>query len=105
MKEKKLNSAIVRKSKQYQLLYIHVLYNKKNIDQFSNLYNFEGSFKLLHANIAYIRFVAKSEVFPKHGLLLVHFFPLKIHMYLIKNRGPLSRKLAFLYEDISEQKN
>ena len=65
---------------------------KKNIDR-STLYRFKSPFELLHADIAYINFLAKSAVHPKHYLLFVDLFTSKIYTYLMKNRSLLRKKI------------
>ena len=65
---------------------------QQNIDRSSTLYIFEGPFKLLHGDIADIRFLAKSAVDPKYCLFFVFLFISKIHNYPLKNESLLSKK-------------
>ena len=58
--------------------FIHRLLNKKNIDR-STLFSVQSPFDLLHADIAYIRFLAKSAADPKYCLLFVDLFTSKIY--------------------------
>ena len=46
---------------------------KRDIDR-SILYSFKGPFKLLHADIADLRFLAKSAVDTKYCLLIVNLY-------------------------------
>ena len=64
---------------------------KTNIDH-STLYSFHKPFEILHADIADIRFLAKSAVDPKYCLLLVDLFTSKIYVYPMKNRILLAKK-------------
>ena len=51
---------------------------------------------MLHADIADIRFLAKSAVAPKYCLLLVDLFTSKIYLYRMKNRSLLAKELGLL---------
>ena len=65
---------------------------RSNIDH-STLYSISKPFELLHADIADIRFLAKSSVDPKYCLLIVDLFSLKIYLYPMKNRSLLAKTL------------
>ena len=65
---------------------------KSNIDR-STLYSFGGPFELLHADIADIRFFAKSAVDPLYCLLVVDLFTQKIYTYPMKKRSLLAKKI------------
>ena len=78
--------------------------NKKlNIDH-STLYNISKPFELLHADIADLRFLAKSPVDPKYCLLVVDLFTSKIYVYPMRNRSLLAKKLKLFYEDIMQKR-
>ena len=64
------------------------------------LYSFHKPFKMLHADIADIRFLTKSAADPKYFLLLVDLFTSKIFVYPMKNRSLLAKKLGLFYNDI-----
>ena len=72
---------------------------KTNINH-STLYSFHKPFELLHADIADMRFLAKSGVDPKYCLLLVDLFTSKIYVYPTKNRSLLAKKLGLFYNRI-----
>ena len=55
---------------------------------------------MLHADIADIRFLAKSAVDPKYCLLLTDLFTSKIYIYLMKNRSLLAKNLGLFYNDL-----
>ena len=59
---------------------------------------------MLHADIADIRFLAKSAVDPKYCLLLVDLFTSKIYVYPMKNRSLLAKKLGLFYNDIQSKR-
>ena len=76
---------------------------KANIDR-STLYRIHKPFELLHADIADLRFLAKSAVNPKYCLLIVNLFTSKIYVYPMKNRSLLAKKLKLFYEDIKQKR-
>ena len=69
------------------------LEKKSNIDQ-STLYSISKPFELLHADIADLRFLAKSAVDPKYCLLVVDLFTSKVYVYPMKNRTLLAKKIG-----------
>ena len=58
---------------------------KKDVDR-SALYSFSKPFELLHADIADIRFFAKSAADPHYCLLFVDLFTQKIYTYPMKKK-------------------
>ena len=72
---------------------------KRNVDR-STLYSFKAPFELFHADIADIRFLAKSAVDPHYCLVLIDLFTNKIYTYPMKKRLYLANKLEKFYEDI-----
>ena len=72
---------------------------RSNIDH-STLYSISKPFELLHADIADLRFLAKSAVDPKYCLLIVDLFTSKIYVCPMKNRSLLAKKIKLFYEDI-----
>ena len=76
---------------------------KSEIDR-STLYSFGGPFELLHADIADIRFFAKSAADPLYCLLIVDLFTQKIYTYPMKKRNLLSRKLEIFYEEVRNKR-
>ena len=59
---------------------------------------------MLHADIADLRFLAKSAVDPKYCLLIVDLFSSKIYVFPIKNRNLLAKKLKKFFEDIKQKR-
>ena len=76
---------------------------KSNIDHWT-LYSISRSFEALHADIADLRFLAKSAVDPKYCLLIVHLFTSKIYVYPMKNRSLLAKKMEIFYNDIQPKR-
>ena len=76
---------------------------KSNIDR-STLYSFGGPFELLHADIADIRFFAKSAVNPLYCLLVVDLFTQKIYTYPMKKRSLLAKKIEQFYIEVKNKR-
>ena len=76
---------------------------RSNIDH-STLYSISKPFELLHADIADLRFLARSAVDPKYCLLIVDLFTSKIYVYPMKNRSLLAKKLRLFYEEINQKR-
>ena len=76
---------------------------KSNVDR-STLYSFKGPFELFHADIADIRFLAKSAVDPHYCLVLIDLFSNKIYTYPMKKRLYLANKLEKFYGDTFEKR-
>ena len=77
---------------------------KGDIDR-STLYSVEKSFKRVHADIADLRFFAKSAVDPKYALLAVDLFTSKTYIYPMKSRKLLARKLRLFYDEIEPKRD
>ena len=77
---------------------------KKDIDK-STLCSINSPFDLLHADIADIRFLAKSAVDPHYCLVVVDLFTQKIYTYPVKKRNLLAKKMELFYNDIGEKRN
>ena len=76
---------------------------RSNIDHLT-LHTISKPFELLHADIADLRFLAKSAVSPKYCLLAVDLFTSKIYVYPMKNRSLLAKKLKLFYVDIKQKR-
>ena len=77
---------------------------KGDIDR-STLYSVEKPFKRVHADIADLRFFAKSAVDPKYALLAVDLFTSKTYVYPMKSRKLLTRKLQLFYDEIEPKRD
>ena len=74
------------------LFYTPFVEQRKHIDHLSALYIIKAPFKLVHADVADIRFFSKLAVNPKYFLLGVDLFASKMYVYPTKSRNLLSRK-------------
>ena len=77
---------------------------KGDIDR-STLYSVEKPFKRVHADIADLRFFAKSAADPKYALLAVDLFTSKTYVYPMKSRKLLARKLRLFYDEIEPKRD
>ena len=77
---------------------------KGDIDR-STLYSVEKPFKRVHADIADVRFFAKSAVDPKYALLAVDLFTSKTYVYPMKSRKLLARKLQLFYNETEPKRD
>ena len=77
---------------------------KGDIDR-STLYSVGKPFKRVHADIADLRFFAKSAADPKYALLAVDLFTSKTYVYPMKSRKLFARKLQLLYEEIEPKRD
>ena len=76
---------------------------KKYIDR-STLYSINSPFDLIHADIADIRFLAKSTADPHYCLLFVDLFTQKIYTYSMKKRHLLRKKIELFYNAIASKR-
>ena len=119
---KKLSKSFYQKDKVFNKLYENLedknfnkkdykvplstpFYEKKTDIDRSTLYSIEKPFQRVHADIADLRFFAKSAVDPKYALLCVDLFTSKIYVYPMKNRSLLAKKLRLFYEEIEPKRN
>ena len=78
--------------------------NKRNNIDHLTLYSISKPFELLHADIADLRFLAKSAINLEYCLLVVGLFTSKFYVYSMKNRSLLAKKLKLFYEDIKQKR-
>ena len=64
---------------------------REDVDR-STLYSFSGSFEVLQADIAGIRFLGKSAADPKYCLLIVDVFTSMIYTYPMEKCSLLPKK-------------
>ena len=58
---------------------------KREIDR-STLYNFDGPFQLLHADVGNLEFLGKNATFSQYVLVIVDLFSSKIYTSWMKSR-------------------
>ena len=76
---------------------------RTNIDR-STLYSFSKPFEALQADIADLRFLAKSAVDPEYCLLTVDLFTSKTYVFRMKNRSLLAKKLEVFFNEIQPKR-
>ena len=84
-------------------IYVPFVEKKRDTDR-STLFSFSGPFELLHADIADIRFFAKSAADPHYFLLFVDLFTQKIYTYPMKKRHLLKNKMELFYQEVNNKR-
>ena len=77
---------------------------KKNIDR-STLYTVNGPLQFFHADVAFLKFLAKSAIDPKYALLCVGLFTSKVYIYTMRKKSNLVNKLETFYKEIEPKHN
>ena len=77
---------------------------KRNIDR-STLYTVNGPLQFFHADIAFLKFLAKSAVDPKYALLCVDLFTSKVYVYTMRKKSNLVNKLETFYKEIEPKRD
>ena len=78
---------------------------KREIDR-STLYSFDCPFQPLHADVANLEFLGKSTSVPNYALLIVDVYSSKVHVYPMRSRKQILKKLEQFYIDVqNERKN
>ena len=96
-------NVIYEKNEKRVPFYTPYIPQKKNIDR-STLYSLNGPLQLFHADIAYLKFLAKSAVDPKYALICVDLFTSKIYVYTMRRRNNLVNKLENFYKEIESKR-
>ena len=76
---------------------------KKDIDRSSALYTIDGPLQFFHADVAFLKFFAKSAVDPKYALVCVDLFTSKIYIYTMRRKSNLWQKLEPFYREIDSK--
>ena len=75
---------------------------KREIDK-STLHSFNGSFQLVHADIANLDFLGKSFTTPNYALLIVDLYSSKVYVYPMRSRKQLLQRLKELYNEVQNR--
>ena len=78
---------------------------KKDIDRSSSLYTINGPLQFFHADVAFLKFFAKSAVDPKYALLCIDLLTSKIYVYTMRKKSNLWQKLELFYKEIDSKRN
>ena len=70
----------------------------------STLYGFDGSFQLLHADVANLEFLAKSAGVPNYALLIVDLCSSKVHVFPMHSRKQILKNLEQFYIDVQNKR-
>ena len=97
-------SVIYKENKNRVPFYTPYIPQRKNIDR-STLYTVNGPLQFFHADIAFLKFLAKSAVDLKYALLCVDLFTSKIYVYTMRKRSNLVNKLETFYKEIESKRS
>ena len=76
---------------------------KREIDR-SNLYNFDGSLQLIHADVANLELLGKNVRISRYVLLVVDLYSLKVYVYPMRSRKQILQKMKLFYDEIKNLK-
>ena len=85
--------------------YTPFIEQKKDIDRSSSLYSVNGPLQFFHADIAFLKFLAKSAIDPKYALRCVDLFTSKIYVYTMRKKSNLLQKLEICYKEIQPKRD
>ena len=91
-------------NKNKNLLLATPFIEKRSKTDRSTIYSLSKLFEVLQADIADIRFLAKSALDPKYCVLFVDLFTSKIYVYPMKIRLVLARKKELFYNSIKDKR-
>ena len=98
----KLGNVNIQADEEVIPTYVPFVEKRSDIDR-STLYSFNRPFELLHADIADIRFFAKSAANPHYCLLFVDLFTQKVYTFPTKKRNLLKNKMELFYEEVKNK--
>ena len=75
---------------------------KREIDR-SNLYLFDGSLQLIHADIANLELLGKNARISRYVLLVVDLYSLKACVYPMRSRKQILQKMKLFYDEIKNK--
>ena len=78
---------------------------KKDIDRSSSLYTVNAPLQFFHADVADLKFFAKSAVDPKYALVSVDLFSSKVYICPMRKKSSLWQKLEIFYKEIDSKRN
>lgn len=76
---------------------------KGDLDRLT-LYNFDGPFQLLYADIENLEFLGKSTADPKYCHLFIDLFTSKVYVYIMKSRKSIASKKEIFYREVETKK-
>ena len=98
------NKKVIYEKEERVPFYTPFALQKRNIDR-STLYTVNGPLQFFHADIAFLKFLAKSAVDPKYALLCVDLFTSKVYVYTMRKKSNLVNKLETFYKEIEPKRD
>ena len=77
---------------------------KREIDR-STLYNFDGPFQLIHADLGNLEFLGRSATTSRYVLLAVDLYSSKVYVYPMHLRNQILQKMKQFYDDTKNKRN
>ena len=71
----------------------------------STLYNFDGPFQLIHADVESLKFLGKNVTTPRYVLLVVDLYSLKVYISPMCSRKQILQNMKQLYNEIKNKRN
>ena len=71
----------------------------------STLYNFDGPFQLIHADVESLKFLGKNVTTPRYVLLVVDLYSLKVYISPMCSRKQILQNMKQLYDEIKNKRN
>ena len=68
------------------------------------MYNFDGPFQLLQADVENLEFLSKNATFPQYGLVIVGLYSSKVYVYSIRSRKEIIQKMKLFYDEVREKR-
>ena len=68
------------------------------------MYNFDGPFQLLQADVENLEFLSKNATFPQYGLVIVDLYSSKVCVYSIRSRKGIIQKMKFFHDEVREKR-
>ena len=83
--------------------YYSWFFQKREIDR-STLYNFDGTFQLIHADIENLEFLGSTATTPRYLLLIVDLYSSKICVYRMHSRKQIVQNMALFCDEIKNKR-
>ena len=70
----------------------------------STLYNFDGSFQLIHADVGNLEFLGKNATIPRYVLLVADLCSSKVYVFSMRPRKQFLQKVKLFYDEIKNKR-
>ena len=70
----------------------------------STLYNFDGPFQLIHADVGNLEFLGKNATIPRYVLLVADLCSSKVYVFSMRPRKQILQKVKLFYDEIKNKR-